>query len=68
MNHESIKQGQKVNIEGEGVDEWGERYIKFSVPGSNKVIPPFRAKDIVEVCASVSKIVPANGRIGTSLA
>jgi putative DNA primase/helicase len=31
----------RVVIEGEGRDEWGKRYVKFSVVGSDRDIPPF---------------------------
>jgi putative DNA primase/helicase len=42
------KPSVSVNIMGEGHDEWGHRYIKFGVVGSDRDIPPFSVKDIIE--------------------
>jgi hypothetical protein len=36
-----------VKIDGEGLDEWGDRYFKFSVKGSDRDIPPFSAKQLL---------------------
>jgi uncharacterized protein (DUF927 family) len=38
----------RVKIVGEGLDEWGSRYFKFSVKGSDQDIPPFSAKQLLE--------------------
>jgi uncharacterized protein (DUF927 family) len=38
----------RIIIKGEGRDEWGNRYFKFAVAGSNSNIPPFSAKQIME--------------------
>jgi putative DNA primase/helicase len=46
MKNKQPDQEEKIVIEGEGVDEWGNRYFEFSVQGSDKVIPPFRADQI----------------------
>jgi hypothetical protein len=37
-----------VIILGEGLDEWGHRFFKFAVRGSDSNIAPFSAKEIVE--------------------
>src|SRR5580704_8922198 len=42
----------QVRIVGEGRDEWGRRYFKFIVQGSNIDIPPF----------SVERIMHENGK------
>jgi putative DNA primase/helicase len=36
----------RLTIDGEGVDEWGKRYFKFSAQGSKRDIPAFSADDI----------------------
>jgi putative DNA primase/helicase len=36
-----------VRIVGEGLDEWGNRYVKLRVKGSTQVIPPFKVADLV---------------------
>jgi hypothetical protein len=38
----------RVEIKGEGRDEWGHRFFKFVVSGSGVTIPPFSAKEIME--------------------
>jgi hypothetical protein len=38
----------QVKIDGEGFDEWKDRYFKFSVVGSDRDIPPFSAKQLHE--------------------
>jgi hypothetical protein len=38
----------QVRIAGEGRDEWGKRYFKFIVRGSNIDIPPFSIKSIIK--------------------
>ena len=38
----------RVRIVGEGLDEWGSRYFKFSVKGSDRDVPPFSAKQLLE--------------------
>ena len=38
----------RISIEGQGRDEWKNRYFKFAVAGSNSNIPPFSAKEIME--------------------
>ena len=38
----------QVDIVGEGFDEWKDRYFKFSVVGSDRDIPPFSAKQLIE--------------------
>src|SRR6516162_2925840 len=48
----NIKQSKSSNaassvaIIGEGLDEWGNRYIKLQVNGSD--IPPFKVADLVK--------------------
>ena len=37
-----------IKIDGEGRDEWGERYFKFSVSGSETTIPPFSVDKIIK--------------------
>jgi putative DNA primase/helicase len=37
----------QVKIVGEGFDEWGDRYFKFSVKASDRDIPPFSAKQLL---------------------
>jgi hypothetical protein len=37
----------RVTIEGQGRDEWGNRYFKFSVAGSEDDIPPFSVKQLI---------------------
>jgi len=37
----------RVVIEGEGCDEWGKRYLKFSVKGGRRDIPPFPVEQLV---------------------
>ena len=38
---------RRVRIVGEGFDEWGNRYIKLRVKGSDNDIPPFKVVDLV---------------------
>ena len=38
----------QVKIVGEGFDEWKDRYFKFSVVGSDRDIPPFSAKQLLD--------------------
>jgi putative DNA primase/helicase len=38
----------RVIIEGEGRDEWGRRYFKFSINGSAHDIPPFPVEQLVK--------------------
>ena len=38
----------RVRIVGEGTDEAGNRYIKFVVDGSDRDIPPFAAKQLID--------------------
>jgi len=47
LDQDQSIQAAKVIVEGEGVDEWGNRYFKFSVKGSKKTIPPFSVSQIV---------------------
>jgi hypothetical protein len=44
----SSKPASKINIVGEGTDEWDHRFFKFAVAGSDIEIPPFSAKEIME--------------------
>jgi putative DNA primase/helicase len=36
-----------VKIDGEGFDEWEDRYFKFSVKGSDRDIPPFSVNQLL---------------------
>jgi uncharacterized protein (DUF927 family) len=38
----------QVKIVGEGLDEWGVRYFKFLVRGSDRDIPPFSVEQLLE--------------------
>src|SRR3984893_4671052 len=38
----------RVLIQGEGRDEWGNRYFKLAIRGADADIPPFSAKDLME--------------------
>lgn len=38
----------RVDIVGEGFDEWKDRYFKFSVVGTDRDIPPFSAKQLLD--------------------
>lgn len=38
---------RRVRIVGEGLDEWGHRYVKLRVKGSDNDIPPFKVADLV---------------------
>ena len=38
----------RVRVVGEGIDEAGNRYIKFAVDGSDRDIPPFAAKQLID--------------------
>jgi putative DNA primase/helicase len=42
----SSNSNSDVIIHGEGLDEFGKRYIKFSVAGSDKNIPPISAEQL----------------------
>lgn len=44
----TIKRKSDVVIEGEGFDEWGKRYLKFTVVGSNHDIPPWPVEQLVK--------------------
>jgi putative DNA primase/helicase len=39
---------RRVAIVGEGVDEWGNRYVKLRVKGSDQGIPAFKVADLVK--------------------
>jgi putative DNA primase/helicase len=43
-----FKPASGVTILGEGRDEWGHRFFKFAVHGSESNIPPFAAKEIMD--------------------
>jgi putative DNA primase/helicase len=43
----SLVHAAQVRIVGEGRDEWGRRYFKFIVQGSNVNIPPFSVEQIM---------------------
>jgi hypothetical protein len=43
----SLNALSRVCIEGEGRDEWGRRYLKFSVRGSKVDIPPFAVDKLI---------------------
>ena len=38
----------RVSIAGEGHDEWGNRYFKFVIRDSTRIIPPFSAEQIIK--------------------
>jgi putative DNA primase/helicase len=46
-NKKSLDPTSKIIIEGEGRDEWGNRYLKLAVKESNLNIPPFSMGHIV---------------------
>jgi hypothetical protein len=43
-----FKSPSRVIILGEGRDEWGHRFFKFAVHGSETNIPPFSAQQIMD--------------------
>jgi hypothetical protein len=48
MNDEALDPADRITIEGEGRDEWGHRFFKFAVRGSDRNIAPFSAKEIMD--------------------
>jgi putative DNA primase/helicase len=42
------KAARRVRIVGEGLDEWGNRYVKLRVRGSAQDIPPFKVAELVK--------------------
>jgi putative DNA primase/helicase len=38
---------RRVLIVDEGLDEWGNRYVKLQVKGSDRDVPPFKVADLV---------------------
>jgi putative DNA primase/helicase len=48
MNDEALDPADRITIEGEGHDEWGHRFFKFAVRGSDRNIAPFSAKEILD--------------------
>jgi uncharacterized protein (DUF927 family) len=48
MKDDALDPADPITIEGESRDEWGHRFFKFAVRGSDRSIPPFSAKEIME--------------------
>ena len=48
MNDEALDPADRITIEGEGHDEWGHRFFKFAVRGSDRNLAPFSAKEIMD--------------------
>jgi len=48
MNDETLDPADRITIEGEGHDEWGHRFFKFAVRGSDRNIAPFSTKEIMD--------------------
>jgi len=44
----SLNAARRVRIVGEGVDEWGNRYVKLRVKDSAQDIPAFKVADLVK--------------------
>jgi hypothetical protein len=47
MSNHPKRSNSRVRIIGEGRDEWGRRYIKFCVEGSERDIPPVAVEQLV---------------------
>ena len=48
MKGEALNPTDRITIEGEGRDEWGHRFFKFAIRGSDRNVAPFSAKEIMD--------------------
>ena len=48
MKDEALDPADRITIEGEGRDEWGHRFFKFAIRGSDRNVAPFSAKEIMD--------------------
>jgi hypothetical protein len=48
MKDEALDPADHITIEGEGRDEWGHRFFKFAIRGSDRNVAPFSAKEIMD--------------------
>ena len=44
MKDEALNPADRITIEGEGRDEWGHRFFKFAIRGSDRNVAPFSAR------------------------